>query len=175
MVGRRDPQTFHCGLCSDAFTSKVAYVFHAHVRLELAKCHSRLNQHMAVHKEPETPQWPCPMCPFKFNDSYALEAHKDQTGHSDVQYVCDKCGKVFQTQAKFKQHSQFPSPCYADASRTRPVRNTSMNQAREAPAGTSNQTYGRAGYVDLDTPVAVEVPVGKFFGKYSMETSLIVC
>jgi hypothetical protein len=39
-----------------------------------------------------------------------------------------------------------------------------MNQAREAPMGTSNQLYDRAGYVDLDTPVAVEAPIGKSFG-----------
>ncbi|KAF2447086.1 hypothetical protein P171DRAFT_430023 [Karstenula rhodostoma CBS 690.94] len=142
MVGRRDPQMHHCGLCSGAFTSKAAY-----------------NQHMATHQEPEQPRLLCPVCPFKFDDSYALETHKAQTGHGGDQYTCNKCGKVFQTQAKFRQHSQFPSPCYADASRTRPIRNTSLYQTREVSATTATQTHGHAGYVDLDTPVSAETPV----------------
>ncbi|OAG07095.1 uncharacterized protein CC84DRAFT_1089994 [Paraphaeosphaeria sporulosa] len=113
----------HCALCSNGFASKAAY-----------------NQHLANHEEPGKTQWPCPVCSFTFSDSYALETHKAQTGHSGEKYTCDKCGSVFPTQSKFKQHTQFPSPCYADTSRT---------------LTNPTQTYGQAGYIDLDTSTLV--------------------
>ncbi|KAF9737999.1 hypothetical protein PMIN03_007520 [Paraphaeosphaeria minitans] len=140
MVGRREMH--HCALCSNTFKSKAAY-----------------NQHLATHEEPGKTQWPCSVCGFTFGDSYALETHKAQTRHSGEKYTCDKCGSVFQTHSKLKQHSQFPSPCYAVTSGTGHIRNTPLSQIRETATKTPTQAYGRAGYFDLDTPSSVKAPV----------------
>lgn len=114
---------------------------------------------MATHKEPEKAQWPCSVCSFTFDDSYALETHKTQTGHRD--YICSQCGKVFQTEGKFKQHSQFPSPCYTDVCRARNMRNAFPSHMIEAAATSPAQVFGRADYVDPDIPTSTEAQAGK--------------
>ena len=154
MVGRRDAAMYHCALCSDSFTSKITYVYlttSASISLILGS----YTRHLATHDEPEAAQWPCPVCSFSFADSHALEMHKSQTGHSAV--VCDKCGKTFKAEVRLNQHKEFPSPCYADASRL--FRSAAASQPVQAPV--RPPTQGHRGYVDLDAPVSAEAPTGK--------------
>ncbi|KAF1977704.1 hypothetical protein BU23DRAFT_657040 [Bimuria novae-zelandiae CBS 107.79] len=141
MVGRATAM-YHCALCPASFPSKNTY-----------------NRHIESHEEQAAPQLPCPVCSFKFADSYAFELHKTQTGHSAQEYRCDKCGETHQTEKKLKQHRQFPSPCYADISPTGPIRHNSVDRGpQQSPTTMPAPAMLQGGYVDLDALVSGSRP-----------------
>jgi hypothetical protein len=99
------PVLYHCGMCYEKLPTRAA-----------------LDSHTRDHEEAEIPKLACPVCPFRFNDSLALEAHKLQNEH----FVDQREQRPMKPPVSLKPfaglsspHKNQPSSLLPPASRTR--------------------------------------------------------
>lgn len=99
MALKKPTAVFHCGMCTESFTSRKAF-----------------NRHTQNHVESAPAQAACQVCAWPFPDSLALETHKIQSGHSSTHFSCENCGKDFVTLRGLKDHMKPPGCLKALAS-----------------------------------------------------------
>lgn len=117
----------YCARCEQSFSSRQA-----------------LNKHLQTHPDSGPTSLKCPVCPFFFNDSLALEQHKILNGHLQAsrseEYKCDRCPQTFNTKRGYNRHRELGQPC---------------SDAEHSSDWKKRHHTGPPEYIDLDKPKVV--------------------